>query len=80
MLLPAQPAPEPWDPMVGGRGRGAATGGSQRARGGRRPSNKQTRAEMRERVEDDQDTEEEEMEDGRPGTKGTLYQRAERGG
>jgi hypothetical protein len=69
VLLPARPAPEPWDPMVGGRGRGAAAGGSQRARGGRRPSNKRTRAEMRERIENenDQDTEEEEMEEGRPG-------------
>jgi hypothetical protein len=69
VLLPARPAPEPWDPMVGGRGRGAAAGGNQRARGGRRPSNKRTRAEMRERTENenDQDTEEEEMEEGRPG-------------
>jgi hypothetical protein len=67
VLLPARPAPEPWDPMVGGRGRGAATGGSQRARGARRPSNKRTRTEMRERAEDSGETEEEEMEEGRPG-------------
>jgi hypothetical protein len=60
VLLPARPSPPAWDPLVGGRGAGAG----QRGRGGRKPSTKRTRAEMRQRDEYE-DESEEDMEDAR---------------
>jgi hypothetical protein len=57
VLLPARHVPETWDPLVQGRGAGAA----QRGRPGRRPSNKRTRTERRE-LEEYSEPSEEEME------------------
>jgi hypothetical protein len=54
-LLPPGAAAEPWDPLIGGRGAGAAARGGR----GRRPSNKRTRAERRDQGESGDETEEE---------------------
>jgi hypothetical protein len=61
VLLPPRPEQGPWDPLVGGRG----ARGCQRGRPSWRPSNKRTRADRRERDEDEYGTEEE-MDDRPP--------------